>query len=110
MQKTTRKKISLSDHNKSSMLFNTAKGIVKLEHFGNVFIVTTKNVNLFKRQQAITLTEDIIVHVMDQDILIPSGTKGKFTLNRVYFRIDSFFIGLGDEYLHNKTDSIVALC
>jgi len=91
---------------KSIVILHHKKEKIIIRHSENVMIVETKNPNIFKRAITITLTEMVTVN----NIVLDKGTKGKLMLKRVYFWAGNKFIGLGDDYLRGKMDTLVVLC
>lgn len=111
MKKEVRNNLNNSSKNQSMILLQTSKGLVKISHYNNVMIVETKNKDLFKRGRRIKLTDTIEVTTETISLKLKKGIIGYLNSGRVYFQVELGFLGLGKEYLQDKTNYYIAnLC
>jgi len=100
-----------SSKKKSMLLVHTPKGLIKISHHHNIMIIETKRTRLFTGAKEIHLIDDINVLLEGFSLKLSKGITGHLKFGRVYFNTDTGFIGLGREYVNNKTDYLIpGLC
>jgi len=91
-------------NNKTFVLLHTDDGILKISHKNNVMIIQNAKDNLFKHELKIRLVENVNVFTDSMDVQIEKGAQGFLKMGRLYFKVKDSFIGLGKEYLMDKTE------
>ena len=111
MRKETRTLIAQSSKEQSMVLVHTPKGLIKITHHDNIMIVETKRKSLFNHSREIRLIDDIKVITETFSLKLEKGITGYLKFGRVYFNTENGFVGLGKEYVKDKTNYLIpGLC